>query len=347
MSESDISRPRMKRPRMQSPRMQKSLEIVLLILIVSAAVGFISYAVFVGISSSQRSRTYKVIVIGKTNQKLTFWNSLRDGIDTAADEYNVTYEYWGPDTESDVDVQIKLVYKAISEKPDAIVLAATDYEKLAQPAKAITDAHIVLITLDSNVYGQNGPIGSGFVATDNVAAGVKAGQEMTQLLPEGKKVAVISHQIHTKSSIDRDAGVRQGLNSGISVLSTVDADGSEQKAYELAADILKDTSVGGIVCLNEYSTTGAARAIMDAGLSGRVVLVGFDSSTDLIHYLESGCLSATVIQRPFTMGYIAMVQAVEAIKGKKVTTFYDTGSILVTKATMYLEENEKLLFPFT
>lgn len=329
------------------PRMKKSLLIALLILAVAAAVGLISYAVFAGISSSQNSRTFKVIVIGKTNQKLAFWNSLRDGIDAAAGEYGVTYEYWGPDSESDVDGQIKLVYQAISEKPDAIILAAADYEKLIQPAKAIADAHIVLITLDSNVYGQNGPIGSGFVATDNVAAGVKAGQKMTQLLPEGKKVAVISHQINTTSSIDRDAGVRQGLDSGISVLPTVDANGSEATAYALAADILKDPSVGGIVCLNEYSTTGAARAIMDAGLSGRIVLVGFDSSTDLINYLETGCLAATVIQRPFNMGYIAMVHAVECIKGKKVDTFYDTGSILVTKSTMYLEENEKLLFPFT
>jgi len=337
----------MKHVNLISRKGKRIVKILLLVIMISVSVGLVTYTAVMKIPSSLNKGVPKIIVIGKTNQDLAFWLSLRDGISVAANEYGATYEYWGPDAESDIDKQISLVYKAIEEKPDAIILAATNYELLAQPAQAIIDAGIPLLTMDSNVYANNVQIGSCFVATDNVQAGVKAGEAMKSLLPDGRKVAVISHQIGTTSSRDRDTGVRQGLGTDINILPTVDSAGSEDKAFELADKILKDPEIGGIVCLNEYSTIGAARAIIGAGLSGKVLLVGFDSSPSLNTYLEEDCLNATVIQRPFNMGYVAVVNAVAVINGKKVDPFYDTGSILVTKGTMYLEENEKLLFPFT
>lgn len=322
-------------------------KLVLLVITFLVTAGIITYAAVYKMPAALTKGPTKIIVIGKTTSNLAFWLSLRDGVDVAAKEYGVEYEYWGPDSESDVDTQIALVYQAIEAKPDAIILAATDYARLGDPAQAIIDAHIPLITMDSNVYGSDGQSGSCFVATDNVAAGVKAGEAMTALLPEGKKIAVISHQLGTTSSRDRDAGVRQGLAEYITVLPTFDAAGSEDNAFELALKILKDPEIGGIICLNEYSTIGAARALISSGLSGKVLLVGFDSSPSLNTYLEEDCLNATVIQRPFNMGYVAMVKAMEVLDGNKVDSFYDTGSILVTKETMYFEENEKLLFPFT
>lgn len=326
---------------------KRAVKLILLIVVFVVTAGLITYAAVYKMPAALTAGPSKIIVIGKTTSNLAFWLSLRDGVDVAAKEYGVEYEYWGPDSESDVDTQIALVYAAIEAKPDAIILAATDYARLREPAQAIIDARIPLITLDSNVYGSGGQSGSCFVATDNVAAGVKAGEAMTALLSEDKKVAVISHQLGTTSSRDRDAGVRQGLAEDISVLPTFDAAGSENNAYVLALKILKDPEIGGIVCLNEYSTIGAARALISSGLSGKVLLVGFDSSPALNIYLEEECLNATVIQRPFNMGYVAMVKAMEVLNGSKVDAFYDTGSILVTKETMYLEENETLLFPFT
>ena len=304
-------------------------------------------AVIFKIPSSLTSDTTQIIVIAKTNQDISFWMSLRSGVEVAGEEYGIEYQYWSPDVESDIDKQISLVYQAIEEKPDAIILAASDYDRLAEAARAVCDAGIPLVTLDSNVNGGGQQIGACFVATDNVAAGRKAGEAMQDLLPAGKTVAVISPLIGTDSSKDRDKGVRQGLSADTRVLPTADSEGSEDIAYELTLAILKDPDIGGIICLNEYASIGAARAIDSEGLAGKIILVGFDNSPALNAYMEEGCLTATVIQRPFNMGYVAMVNAIAVADGKAVDLFYDTGSILVTKDSMYLEENEKLLFPFT
>jgi len=332
-------------------RGKKTAKIILLVIMFISSALLITYSTLLSlpksVTASLKADTKKVIVIGKSKEAISFWISLLDGIEAAASEFDVEYKYWAPDTESDIDDQITLVYRAIGENPDAIILASSDYARLAQPARAVRNAGIILIKLDSDVDETRQTVSSCFVATDNVAAGIKAGEAMKALLPEGKKVAVISHQIGTATSTDRDNGVRQGLGTEITVLVTADADGSEEKAYEMAAEILKDPEVGGIVCLNEYSTTGGARAILGAGKTDEVILVGFDNSRTLNIYLEEGVLLATVIQRPFNMGYIAIKNAAILIDGGTVDAVYDTGSILVTKDTMYLEENEKLLFPFT
>lgn len=328
-------------------RKKRVLIIVFLAVVLIAAAAIVFPRILNPLPPILIPNTNRVIVIGKTNQDISFWLSLRSGVDVAAKEFGVNYEYRSPDVESDLDKQISLVYQAIEEKPDVIILAASDFERLSEPAKAVVAAGIPLITLDSTVNGNGRQIGSCFVATDNVAAGVKAGEAMQALLPERKVLAVISPLIGTDSSKDRDRGVRQGLDPDTVVLPTADSAGSEEVAFQLASEFLKTPDIGGIVCLNEYATVGAARAITSAGLCGKIILVGFDSAPSLNTYLEEGCLTATVIQRPFNMGYVAMANAVMIMNGKKIDTFYDTGSILVTKDTMYLEENEKLLFPFT
>jgi ribose transport system substrate-binding protein len=85
---------------------------------------------------------------------------------------------------------------------------------------------------------------------------------------------------------------------------------------------------------------------VDAGLAGRVKLLGFDSSLEEIKFIERGVLDATVIQKPFAMGYLAVRAALNAINKIPQARFIDTGSVLITADNLYLPENQKLLFPF-
>ena len=130
-------------------------------------------------------------------------------------------------------------------------------------------------------------------------------------------------------------------------LDTYSVDGSEQNAYAKVMEILRnDPGVTGVIGLNEGTTVGAGRAIRELGLKDRVTLVGFDNSLEEIKFLEEGVLKATVIQRPFSMGYLSIKTAAEVISGKKVPRTIDTGSLVITRKNMYEEENQKLLFPF-
>jgi ribose transport system substrate-binding protein len=286
------------------------------------------------------------VIIKSTDASIEFWEVLVDGIHEASQEFDANVQVWGSKTEKDVDDQIALVEKAIQNRPDAIVLAANDYDRLVAVAEKAKKSGISLIIVDSGI---NSDVAQSIVATDNVKAGKEAGQAMKQHLEGPAKVAIISYVKNAASHIDREKGVREILsgNPNIELLDTFYVEGSEQNAYLMAREILsKYPDTLGIVGLNEPTTVGAGRAIRELELKSRVKLIGFDSSFNEIKLLDEGIIQATVIQRPFQMGYLSIKTAAEAVRGKKIPEIIDTGSLLITKKNMYEEENQKLLFPF-
>ena len=64
-----------------------------------------------------------------------------------------------------------------------------------------------------------------------------------------------------------------------------------------------------------------------------------------IALLEQNIIQATVIQRPFNMGYMAVQQAVRVAQGEEPEDFVEVACVLITRENMYTQENQKLLFP--
>ncbi|ACT03941.1 substrate-binding domain-containing protein [Paenibacillus sp. JDR-2] len=314
------------------------------ILIVVAVVGIYKWA-----ASQRTEKTVDIIVTVKAKSSaIDFWKVLITGVEDAANEFGANVTVIGPPSETEIDTQTEQLKQAIRQKPDAIVMAATDYNRLVPVAQQIVKAGIKLITVDSRI---NSDDALSFIATDNIAAGEKAGEEMAKLLPESSssKVAIMSYVYGTSSQLEREKGVRQWLegHSHIEVASTLYSEGRLEKAYELTKELLsEDPGIKGIVGLNEPSTVGAGRAIRDLGLSGKVKLVGFDSSVDEVKLIEGGVLQATIVQKPYNMGYLSVKTAIEAVRGKKVPKLIDTESVIINKDNMYTEQNQKLLFPF-
>ena len=67
---------------------------------------------------------------------------------------------------------------------------------------------------------------------------------------------------------------------------------------------------------NESSTVGAVQAIKQKGLSGKVILGGFDSSPNLIDDLKAGAIDSLVLQNPFKMGYEGVKAIVDKLNGR-------------------------------
>ncbi|GLX68849.1 substrate-binding domain-containing protein [Paenibacillus glycanilyticus] len=314
------------------------------IVIVIAAFGIYKWA-----ASQRAERPADIIVTVKAKgQVIDFWKVLITGVEDAAREYGANVTVIGPPTEREIDLQIEQLEQAIRDKPDAIVMAATDYNRLVPVAKQIRKAGIKLITVDSGINSRDS---LSFIATDNVEAGQKAAAQMAGLLPSADtaKIAIVSFVYGTSSQMEREQGVREWLNghTNIKVASTLYSEGLPDKAYELTKELLSsDPGIKGIVGLNEPSTVGAGRAIEELGLSGQVKLVGFDSSVDEVKLIEGGVLQATVVQKPYNMGYLSVKTAIEAVRGKKIPERIDTESVIINKDNMYTEQNQKLLFPF-
>lgn len=292
------------------------------------------------------AETKKIIVVVKATEEIEFWRVLTDGVQTAAREFDVEASVIGPPKEIEVDLQISMIEQAIQENPDAIVMAAGDYNRLVPTAQKIRKAGIPLIMIDSNI---NGDYAESLISTDNIDAGEKAGREMSALLPPSAKVAIISYVQGTSTQIEREQGVRSILSyrEGTEIVGTYYSEGMEATAYTITKKLLQERKdLDGIVGLNEPSTVGAGRAIQELGLMGKVKLVGFDSSIAEVKLLEAGVLQSVVVQKPFSIGYLGIKTALSVLKGDKVPSEVYTDSVVIHKDNMYTEENQKLLFPF-
>jgi ribose transport system substrate-binding protein len=287
-----------------------------------------------------------IIYISKSNDMTNgFWRSIANGAELATSEYGIELSIWTPDEEENYASQNKLIYEAIHEKPDAIILAAAGRKETYEAAKEIVDNDIILVLVDSTVEGD---IADAVVATNNYQAGIRIGAVMKTFLEDGDKIGIISSVEGTSTAIDREAGIRMGLTDDKErIVDTYFAESNTEKAEELTKEMLtKYPDIKAIATLNQHSSVGAGRALKELGLDGEVFLFGFDNAKEQITYLEDGTFQALLIQKPFNMGYISVETAIKLVKGQQVEKDVNTGSALITKDNMYSSLHQKLLFPF-
>jgi ribose transport system substrate-binding protein len=289
----------------------------------------------------------KIVVILKAvdYSRLAFWQTVKDGVESAGKDFDVDFTILGPMSETQIDEQIQMVRDAIPSKPDAIVLAATDYDRLVPVAWEVKAARIPLVTIDSFINGNNADTKIG---TDNYDAGQKAGAALMKYLSPGSRVVIMSYVQGSSTAIDRESGVRDFLQGKAQIMGTLYSSGESDIAYSQAIQLLRtDMDVKGIVALNDPTTIGAARALSESGREGDVVLIGFDNSLTVLGFVEAGVVRETIVQRPFNMGYLGIKVALELIRGKRVEPFIDTGSQVINRQNILLPENQQLLFPVT
>ncbi len=289
----------------------------------------------------------RIICIPKIiDQENDFWVQLLEGVKMAGLEYGMEVEIVAASQENAFEEQNQLIYWAIEQKPSAIILVPSSLSATAQAAAAVEQSGIPLILMDSEVENRGDvPL----VATDNVEAGRIQGQFMAGLLDKDSKIALVAHVKGSSTALDREQGVREGLGEYASnIVDVVYCDSDYDKAYELMNQIMdRYPDLDMVAGLNEYSAVGAARAVVNRGLQGRIRLVGFDSSLEEIRLLEQGIFEGIVIQNPYKMGYLAVEAVSQALKGEKVKVDIDSGAKLITREEMFTEENQKLLFMFS
>lgn len=295
---------------------------------------------------STQEKGIKISVIVK-KRDANYWTVVKMGAEAAGKEFGVNVDFNGPTDENDIAGQIQMVDEAINENVDALVLAASDYTKLVDVAEKAVSQNIPVIIIDSDIHSDRT---KSFIGTDNIDAGKLLGETLIEKVGESCNIAIMSFVKGAASSDQRDEGLLGVLNkhSSIKVLSSVYCNSDENIAEQLTKKLVQDfPAIDAVICTNAYGTVGTARAIEKLGLSGKVKVIGFDSTPEEVSFMEKDVIQALVIQNPFSMGYLGVKYALDAIKDVTIEKRINTGSTVIDKENMYQPENQKLVFPFT
>lgn len=286
------------------------------------------------------------MIVKTRNADYDFWELTRKGAEIAAREYGMKLHFDGPENETEIEEQIKLVEKAIDEKPKAIVLAAVDFVHLDQVVERATKYGIPVITIDSGIHSEL-PISH--IATDNKEAGKSLGNKIYELVEGQGSVGIISFIRGTQTAIDREAGIMEAFEAfnNVDIAGVKYCNGDSEIAYEQAIKMIQDNpSIKGMIGTNQQALEGIVKAIKMLGRSEDIKVVGFDSSIGLIRDLDKGYVDALLVQKPINMGYLSVEVAYSIDKNEVIEPFISTGYALIDSENMFEPEYSQLLFPF-
>jgi ribose transport system substrate-binding protein len=254
----------------------------------------------------------EIVFIPKSTSA-TFYLFLVKGAQDKAKELGYTIDYQGPATEADIAAQVDLVRNIVKKKPAGILLAALDSKALIPAIEEATKAGVPVVMVDSGVDSDI-PVAS--ILTDQVKGGQMAGEQMAKLL--GGKGLVADHGIQAGSvSAGRSQGFQEAAKKGgLTTLETQWTNADSAKSMNISTDELTaHPDLAGIfnACA---ASVGDAQAVKAKGQAGKVKIVAFDPSPEVLPLFDDGTISAIIAQDPYQMGYQG-VAALDAFKNGK------------------------------
>jgi ribose transport system substrate-binding protein len=298
-----------------------------------------------GSAACNRERKKLVAVIPKSASSI-FWVSVHAGALSAGQEFALEVLWNGPPTETDYSRQVQIVDSMIARRVDGIALAACDRKALTGVVDRAAAANIPLTVFDSGLDSTNF---MSFLATDNVEGGRMGARTLGKLLGGKGEVGIIMHAPGSVSTSDREAGFQEVMQKefpGIKVVQSQFSMGDRAKGMAVTENILTaNPEIDGLFASSEPSAIGATQAVKARNLTGKVKLVGFDSTDSMIEDLKGGVLNAIVVQDPFRMGYEAVKTIADKLNGKQPPKRTDLPAVVVTLENLQTPEIQKLLYP--
>ena len=264
----------------------------------------------------------------------------------AGEKLKVDVDWNGPPTETDYARQVQIVDSMIARHVDGLAVAAQDRTTLNASLERAAAARIPVTVFDSGVDSTNY---MSYISTNNFQGGQMAARELAALLNGKGQIAMLMHAPGSKSTMDREAGFEDALRKefpGVRVVAKQYSMSDRAKAMAAAENFLTaQPDLNGIFASAEPGSVGAALALKSRGLAGKVKLVAFDASEELVQDLKDGSIDALVAQDPFRMGYEAVETLVEKLHGADPAKIIDLSATVVTKGDLDKPKIRALLFP--
>ncbi len=224
---------------------------------------------------------------------------------------HVRVELKGP-AEWDAALEAHTIEQLIARKVDGIVVTAGEAEALTPAIDKAIAAGIPVITFDSDAPASKR---LGFVGTNNYNAGWAAGQALAGWLGGKGEVGISTFPgpDHLRRRIEGFSEALRKFGPEIRIAATVNDEGDVARAEtQITAMLQAHPGITGIFCAHGNPGPGAAAAVRNLGLKGKVQIMAFDFATPVIELIESGEIKGSVGQNPYLMGYTGMLLAYAA-----------------------------------
>lgn len=259
-----------------------------------------------------------------------YWKAVGAGVEQAmlADP-TIKASFLGPNEETDIEGQIRIIESAIASKVDAIAVAPSQADQVQPTLEKAVAAGIPVVLIDTDITGFTNK--AAFVGTDNRLGGQLGGEFIVKALQAGDEVAIIRGAAGDPVHNQREEGAKTAMEAaGLTVVAVQPADSDRAKGQTVAENLLTaNPNLKAIFATNDEMALGAANAAKAAGKS--LIIVGFDASPDALQAIQEGVLAGSIAQFAGKIGELGTLTAAQVARGETVEAFVNTGVEVVSK----------------
>ena len=246
-----------------------------------------------------------------------YWEGVREGMEAAASEKNVQALFHGP-PEASVEEQLKIIEDLMTQGYDGIGISPNDPNAVKEVIARAIQMGIAVVTFDSDSPGSRRLL---YIGTDNRQAGRIAGQQMIQLLGAKKAgeaegdllVQIVGGMQGAWNLAERMEGFKEAVaGTNIKLCDDLYNEENPDTALQVAENAINaHPNLRGFFCSNAFGGPGAALAIKGALQRGKIKpgqirVVAFDTTDDILNYIEEGIIDCTLAQQTRNMGRLSI-----------------------------------------
>jgi len=223
--------------------------------------------------------------------------------------------YW-PETPDDPEEQSALIRKALSEKPDGLLVAPAHPVKTDEALWQFVEAGIPVVSFVS----QSAAVAPAcFVTSDNYALARAIAEFLFERIGDAGRVAIIEGNPDSETSGPRTKGFLDAIAAapGIDLVGQAVGYYQREPAERAMADMLiEGTDLDGVLVANDFMALGVIDALKAAGRS--VPVVSVNAMPQAITALKSGDLLATSAFDAMKIACAGMQALDRILKGQDV-----------------------------
>lgn len=261
-----------------------------------------------------------------------FFDDCNNGAAAAAAASGVQYQWVVPQN-TQGSTQVKILEDLMSKKVDGIAISVNEPRSVEAVIKKAMASGIKVVTFDSD-SARSGR--SMYIGTSNGAAGETMGEAMAKAIGGKGEVAIVTGQLGAVNLNERIAGIKQALakHPDIKIVATEGTEDDLAKAVSVNEALLRGhpnlKGIFGVSQVGGPSITKVMATREFGSKKGVVKVFAFDDLPDTVKGVKEGFIQGIMVQRPVTMGKLAVDHLLAQIQGKETSSAdIDTGVTVV------------------
>ena len=281
---------------------------------------------------AKEGKDISVAVIPKV--AVPFFDDCNKGAQSAADKAGVKYQWVVPQN-TQGSTQVQIIEDLISRHVDGIAISVNEPKSVEGVIKRAAQSGVKVLTYDSDSPKSGRSM---YIGTNNVQAGETMADTMGHALNGKGEVAIITGQLGAVNLNERITGIKKGLAKypGIKIVETQGTDDDLARGVSVVETTLRaHPNLNGIFGVSQVGGPAVAKVLNTkefGAMKGKLQVLAFDDLPDTLKGLKEGYIQGIMVQRPVTMGSLAVQHLVAQIQGKETQEKdIDTGVTVVTK----------------